>query len=344
MDKQALEMTANALIAHGKGILAIDESFATIGRRFESISVANSERNRRSYRELLVSCPDLERYVSGMILFDETLRQPGARRPRLVEPLFERAIHVGIKVDTGAKAMAGHPGEQITEGLDGLRERLCEYHALGATFAKWRAVIAVDGNALPSAGCIEANAHALARYSAMCQEAGLVPIVEPEVLMDGNHSIDRCAQVTDAALRAVFAQLRAQRVHLEGVILKANMVVPGASVRRRPSAEQVAERTIQTLRGAVPAAVPGVVFLSGGQSEVDATARLNAMNLTANHPWTLSFSFGRALQDGALKAWAGKAKNARTAQAALLCRASLNSAACFGRYSQEMEMAQCPTP
>ncbi len=337
MPDHDLEATANALVAPGKGILAADESVPTIKKRFDTIGIESTEDNRRSYRELLFTPPGIGEFISGVILFDETIRQNCADGTRLVEALESQGILPGIKVDKGAKALAGAPGEKVTEGLDGLRERLAEYRELGARFTKWRAVIAI-GDGIPTAYCIEANAHALARFAALSQEAGLVPIVEPEVLMDGGHDIGRCAEATEAALDAVFHALFAQRVTLEGSLLKPNMVLPGVDHEPQAGVEEVAEATVRALRRCVPAAVPGMVFLSGGQTVEAATAHLNAMNAMAGpHPWQLSFSYGRALQTAPLKAWGGKAENAARARDALYHRARLTGAARFGQYNADME-------
>ena len=330
-----LDETARALVANGRGILATDESTATIGKRLASISVESTEDARRTYRELLFATPGLGADISGAILFDETIRQKGRDGTPLVDVLRRQNIMPGIKVDTGTKALAACPGETVTEGLDGLRERIAEYVGLGARFAKWRAVIHVaDG--LPTDTCLAANAHALARYAALCQEGGLVPIVEPEVLMDGDHDIDTAQVATDRTLRAVFASLAEQRVRLEAILLKPNMVVSGKTCSDQAGVDEVAERTIRCLRRTVPAAVPGIVFLSGGQSSEDATAHLNAMNARFGpHPWVLSFSYGRALQDHALKTWGGAAENVSAAQQALARRAHLNALAARGTYTGE---------
>jgi fructose-bisphosphate aldolase, class I len=330
--------TAEALVAPGKGILAADESTGTIARRFESIGVESTQGNRRAYRELLFTAGGIEAWISGVILFDETIHQSaadGTPFPRLLE---ERGIIAGIKVDTGAKPLALAPGETITEGLDGLRERLSEYRELGARFAKWRAVLAIGGHR-PSEYAIWTNAHALARYAALSQEAGLVPIVEPEVLMDGDHAIETSFDVTSRTLDAVFRELRNQRVSLEGTLLKPNMVLAGYACKEQPSDERIAEVTIGCLRRHVPAAVPGIVFLSGGQSEEDATSRLNALNVRGPQPWALSFSYGRALQASALAAWKGEDANVSAAQHAFAHRARLNGAARSGSYEPEMEAA-----
>ncbi len=337
MSAQTLEATAQAMVADGKGILAIDESSPTIKKRFDSIKTECTEESRRAYRELLITCSGLEKYISGMILFDETIRQSTSDGVPFPEFMRKKGIMPGIKVDKGAKDLAAHAGEKVTEGLDGLRDRLAEYRDLGAPFAKWRAVITI-GDGIPSVGCIEANAHALARYAALCQEAGLVPMVEPEVLLDGDHSIERCFEATEATLRALFAALYQQRVLLEGTILKASMVLSGKNAPKRAGVEAVAERTITCLKRSVPAALPGVVFLSGGQTPQEATAHLNAMNAMAGDlPWKLSFSYSRALQEPALNTWAGNAANGKAAQDALHHRAQLNSAASLGKYSDAME-------
>lgn len=341
MDKKRLEGIARAMVARGKGILAADESAPTIARRFDSIRLESTEENRRSWRELLITAPGGGESLSGMILFDETLRQATSQGVPFARALEEQGILPGIKVDTGAKDLAGHPGEKVTEGLDGLRERLAEYVKLGAKFAKWRAVIAIGGSGgVPSEACLHANAHALARYAALCQEAGVVPIVEPEVLMDGNHAIDRCYEATLRTQRVMYAEMEAQGVHLAGTVLKASMVLSGKDCRKQAGVDEVAARTVECLLDAVPASVPGVVFLSGGQSAALATAHLNAMNaLSAELPWALSFSYGRALQDPALRAWRGKRANAKRAQQVLVRRERLNALACLGRYTGAMEKA-----
>ena len=332
MDNQTLQETAEQLVVDGKGILAADESTGTIKRRFDSINVESTESNRRDYRQMLFTTPGASDHISGVILFDETLRQNAADGTSLVEVINDAGIIPGIKVDTGAKQLAGWPGETVTEGLDGLRERCGEYVELGARFTKWRATYHI-GNATPSEACLQANAHALARYAALAQEAGLVPIVEPEVLMDGGHTIDNCDEVTERVLRSVYAALSVQGVALEGTLLKPNMVLSGSECDNQASIEEVAERTVRCLRRTVPTAVPGVVFLSGGQSDELATAHLNAMNkLPGTKPWKLSFSYGRALQAAPLKAWSGKPENLSNAQAALLERAAANGAATLGAY------------
>jgi fructose-bisphosphate aldolase, class I len=334
-----LETTARALVAEGKGILAADESDGTIKKRFDSIGVESTEETRRAYRELLFTTEGIEEYISGVILFDETIRQStedGTAFPQLLE---NRGIIPGIKVDKGAKDLAGAPGETITEGLDGLRERLNEYRELGARFTKWRAVLSI-GEGRPSDFCIWTNAHALARYAALSQEAGLVPIVEPEVLMDGEHTIEESYRVTSRTLQAVFTELFDQRVEREGMLLKPNMVLPGYESSEQVDDDTIAEMTIKCLENTVPAAVPGIVFLSGGQSDEDATARLNAMNARGPHPWELSFSYGRALQAPALKAWRGDEANVEEAQKAFYRRAKFNSAARSGSYAPEWETAE----
>ena len=337
MSTSGLIACAQALVAPGKGILAADESTGTIKKRFDTIGVESSEDSRRDYRELLFATAGLGDFISGVILYDETLRQRGADGTPLADILKRQGVIPGIKVDTGAKPLAGKPGETVTEGLDGLGDRLNEYYALGARFAKWRAVIRIESH-LPSRHCIHANAEALARYASLSQEAGLVPIVEPEVLMDGDHSLDRCARVTEATQQVVFRALRLHGVALEGMLLKPNMVIPGTDHDDQASVAEVAEATLALLKRTVPAAVPGIVFLSGGQSDRVATAHLDAMNrLSANPPWRLSFSYGRALQAAPLKAWSGKPANVAAAQAALHHRAGLNGAASQGLYDPAME-------
>lgn len=336
MTARDLETTAKAMVAKGKGILASDESTGTIKKRLAAIGVESTEETRRAYRELLYTARGAGQYISGAIMFDETLRQSARDGAPFVKVLEAQGIVPGIKVDTGAKALAGAPGEKVTEGLDGLRERLAEYAGLGARFTKWRAVITI-GDHIPTRACIEANAHALARFAALSQEAGLVPIVEPEVLMDGGHDIERCRAVTEWTLNWVFHQLFEHHVRLEGTVLKPNMVVSGKECPTQAGVEEVAETTIRTLRRTVPAAVPGIVFLSGGQSEEEATVHLNAMNAMGPQPWELSFSYGRALQQSALKAWGGDPANVPAAQAAFLHRARMNAAARSGSYRPEME-------
>ncbi|MFN7141553.1 MAG: class I fructose-bisphosphate aldolase [Limisphaerales bacterium] len=332
----ALEKTAQALVAPGKGILAADESSPTIAKRFKNIDVESTESNRRDYRAALFSAPGLGEFISGIILFDETLRQKNEDGVPLVKVLQDQGIIPGIKVDKGAKALALFPSEKVTEGLDGLRDRLSEYVELGARFTKWRAVITI-GDRIPTAYCIKANAHALARFAALSQEAGLVPIVEPEVLMDGSHSLERCFCITELTLQSVFEELFRHRVALEQMLLKASMVISGKEAPQQASPAEVAERTLVCLKQTVPAAVPGIVFLSGGQSDIRATENLNEMNRMGKVPWELSFSYGRALQAPALKAWAGNKNNVPAAQRALLHRARCNSAARYGKYSGELE-------
>jgi fructose-bisphosphate aldolase class I len=337
MNAERLEATARALVSPGKGILAADESHPSIGRRFDALGIPNTEETRRQYRQMLLTTTAVAEYVSGVILFDETIRQKADDGTPLVEILARQGIIPGIKVDRGAKPLAGAPGEQVTEGLDGLRERLAEYAKLGARFAKWRAVIAI-GPGLPTDRAIQANAHALARYAALCQEAGVVPIVEPEVLMDGDHTIERCFEATEATLEVVFQTLRNQGVALEGMLLKPNMVLSGKECARQAGIPEVAAATVRCLRRAVPAAVPGVVFLSGGQSEERATAHLNAMNAPGtSHPWALSFSYGRALQDSAIRAWRGDPAKAAAGQRAFSHRARMNGAARRGQYTPDLE-------
>ena len=334
MNLDQLAKTANEMVADDRGLLAADESTGTIGKRLDSIGAENTEDNRRDYRELLFRAEGLGKSISGAILYDETLRQSAADGASLVSILQGQGIIPGIKVDTGAKELPGSQGEKITEGLDGLPARVEEYVGLGARFAKWRAVITI-GDHIPSRHCIHTNAHALARYAKICQEGGLVPIVEPEVLMDGDHDLERCDRVTTMTLNTVFDELYAQDVALEGMILKPNMVISGSDCKTQAGIDEVAERTVQRLMHCVPAAVPGIMFLSGGQSEEDATAHLNAMNAKfAPAPWKLSYSYGRALQQSCLKAWQGDARNVSAAQAVLLERAQANSAACAGSYAK----------
>jgi fructose-bisphosphate aldolase class I len=330
--------TAKAMVASDKGLLAMDESHPTCGKRFAGIGIPQTVEMRLAYREMIVTTPGLGECISGAILFDETIRQQTQDGMPFVEVLKAAGIIPGIKVDTGAKELAGHPGEKITEGLDGLRGRLAEYVSLGARFAKWRGVITI-GDGIPSRGCIQGNAHALARYAALCQEAGLVPIVEPEVLMDGAHTLEQCRAVTEKVLRTVFDQLAAQRVLLEGMILKPNMVLAGLACPEQESVDEVAAATVETLLRTVPAAVPGITFLSGGQSSELASARLNAMNAHFKQrvPWALSFSFARAIQQPALEIWKGQEANVPAAQQALQLRAQCNRAARRGEYSEEME-------
>jgi fructose-bisphosphate aldolase, class I len=339
MPSTTLGGTAAALVAPGKGILAADESHATIGRRFDALGIVNSEENRRLYRQMLFTTKGIADFISGVILFDETIRQAADDGRSFPELLAGAGVIPGIKVDRGSKPLAGAPGEQVTEGLDELRERLAEYKALGARFAKWRAVIAIgeDGRT-PTRRGLEANAHALARYAALCQEAGIVPIVEPEVLMDGSHSIERCFDVTEATQRTVFHALGEQGVSLEGLLLKPSMVLPGAAAPRQVAASDVAQATVRCLLRTVPAAVPGIVFLSGGQADERATAHLDAMNrLPGARPWPLSFSYARALQAAPLKTWRGDPARVADAQRAFHHRARCNSAACSGAYTPELE-------
>ncbi|MDA7947218.1 MAG: fructose-bisphosphate aldolase class I [Hyphomicrobiaceae bacterium] len=334
-----LETTAQAMVADGKGILAADESSGTIKKRFDSIGVESTEDNRRDYREMLFRCTDaMKTCISGVILFDETLRQKAKDGTPLSQVISDTGAIPGIKVDTGAKDLAGCPGEMVTEGLDGLRERYAEYYELGARFAKWRAVINI-GERIPSRTCLEANAHALARYAALAQEANIVPIVEPEVIMDGPHDIAQCFDATEAALNTLYDELYTQRVVLEGTVLKPNMVLSGTDCPTQAGIEEVAEQTVKCLKRAVPSAVPGICFLSGGQSDEDATAHLSAMNAMFDCPWKLSFSYGRALQAAALKAWGGKAENVAAAQAAFTHRAKMNSLAATGKWNTELEQA-----
>jgi len=338
MNRSALISVARQLVAAGKGILAADESSPTIKKRFEIIGVDSTEENRRAYRELLFTTPDIENHISGVILFDETLRQKTGQGDLFPRFLESRGIIPGIKVDRGAKPLAGFRGEKITEGLDGLRQRLTEYRELGARFAKWRAVITI-ANDIPSQFCIDANARALARYAALCQEADIVPIVEPEVLMDGSHDVQRCQDVTAVTLQSVFSALFEHCVLMEGMLLKPNMILSGVDCPTQASLEAVSERTIRTFRQVVPAAVPGIVFLSGGQSSERATEHLNAMNANGRHPWELSFSYGRALQEHTLKAWKGRAEATAAAQKVFYHRASCNGAARYGKYKKEMEQS-----
>ncbi len=338
MDAKRLQETAQAMVAPGKGILAADESAPTIEKRLKSIGVESTEENRRSYRQLLLTTPGLADHISGVILFDETLRQSTTDRIPFVDVLTKQGILPGIKVDTGAKDLAGSPGEKVTEGLEGLPERLAEYRKLGARFAKWRGVIAI-GKDLPTDDCVGANAKALAQYAILCQDEGLVPIVEPEVLMDGDHDIHMCEEVTSGVLQETFDQLVEHGVLLEGVILKPNMVLPGTKSSTPATVAEIAEITLRCLQNTVPSAVPGICFLSGGQSPEEATINLNAMNTIGRHPWELSFSYGRALQEPVLKAWGGSSENAVAAQHALTVRARYNGAARDGKYSAGMEPA-----
>jgi len=345
MNLDALNKIATAMVAPGKGILAADESSGTIKKRFDSIKIESTADSRRDYREMLFRTREaMEKYISGVILYDETIRQNAKDGTPLVKLIEQAGSIPGIKVDAGAKALAAFPGEQVTEGLDGLRERLGEYYRLGARFAKWRAVIDIGragDRSIPSWGCVKANAHALARYAALCQEANIVPIVEPEVLMDGDHDIDRCYEATEWTLKTLYAELFEARVALEGSILKPNMVIAGKKCAQQAGAAEIAEKTVKCFRRAVPAAVPGIVFLSGGQSDEEATANLNAMNAGYRNamPWTLSFSYGRALQAAPLKVWSGKAENVAAGQRAFLHRAKMNGLAQLGTWSSALERA-----
>jgi fructose-bisphosphate aldolase class I len=338
MKSQALRDVAMTLFADNKGLLAMDESTPTCNKRFAQLGIPQTEEARRAYRELIVTTQGLGECIGGAILFDETIRQHKKDGTPFVKVLLDAGIIPGIKVDIGAKELAGYPGEKVTEGLDGLRERLAEYFRIGARFAKWRAVIAID-DALPSRCCIAVNAHALARYASLCQEAGLVPIVEPEVLMQGNHTLEKCSEVTEKVLREVFCQIYMQGVVLEEMILKPNMVLPGSASTSQPAVEEVADATVNCLLRTVPAAVPAIAFLSGGQSAEVATARLNAMNVRfkSRLPWAVAFSFARAIQQPALELWKGRDENVLAAQQALYHRARCNQAARRDEYSQEME-------
>jgi fructose-bisphosphate aldolase class I len=341
MELDSLQKIAKALVAEGKGLLAMDESTGTCNQRFAALGIPQTVEARRAWRGLLIGTPGLGHFISGAILYDETIRQARPDGTPFVSALQEAGILPGIKVDLGAKPLAGFPGDKVTEGLDGLRERLKEYQALGARFAKWRGVVSIGqgGEDRPSRACLQANAHTLARYAALCQEAGMVPIVEPEVVMEGRHDAGRCAEVTEALLQVVFQQLEVQKVVLEGMILKPNMVLAGKDSGQEASPEEAADRTIEVLRRCVPAAVPGVAFLSGGQSPAQASARLNAMNVRhhAGAPWALTFSYSRALQGPAMQAWSGQDSQVSRAQELLLHRALLNAAACQGKYRAEME-------
>ena len=340
MSKHAVELknTAKAMMAEGKGILAMDESNGTCNKRFEKLGIATTEENRRSYRELILTAPNLGNYISGAILYDETIRQSTIDGKSFINVMQEAGMIPGIKVDTGAKDLAGRNNEKVTEGLDGLRERIAEYYRMGARFAKWRAVITI-AEEKPSDGCIEANAHGLARYAALCQEGGLVPIVEPEVLIDGDHTIERCYDVTEKTLHEVFRQLYVQNVDYDQMILKPSMVISGASCPTQASVEEVAAATIRCLLNTVPPNVPGVAFLSGGQSQERSSAHLNTMNVNfrSQCPWRVTFSYARAIQQPALDYWKGESVNVAQAQALLVQRAKLNSAASEGNYSEAME-------
>lgn len=336
MNKDELTQNAQKMVAVGKGILAADESTGTIQKRFDSIAVECTEENRRSYRDLLFTTPGIEEFISGVILYDETLRQSSSDGTKFSDLLTKKGILPGIKVDMGAKTLAGSEMEKVTEGLDGLRERFAEYYALGARFSKWRAVVTI-GAGIPTDYCINVNAHALARYAALSQEANIVPIIEPEVLMDADNTLEICEEVTTRTLKAVFAELANQRIVLEGAILKPNMVISGKKCATQATSAQIAEATLRVFNATVPKNIPGIVFLSGGQSEQQATDNLNEMNKTAPHPWQLSFSYGRALQESALKAWGGKPENVKAAQDAFYKRAKLNSLARTGAYNATME-------
>lgn len=339
MSIEELESIAQAMVAPGKGIIAIDESTSTIKKRFDSVKIENSEENRRAYREMLLTAPKLSEHISGAILYDETIRQATKAGVPFTKIMLDNGILPGIKVDKGPHPLAGFPGEVVTEGLDGLRERLAEYARLGAKFAKWRAVITIADDA-PSGTCIEANCHALARYAALCQEAGIVPMVEPEILMDGNHDIEVCYEVTEATLRSLFGALYEQNVMLEGTILKASMVIPGKDCPEQASVDEVAEATVRCLKSTVPASLPGIVFLSGGQTDEQSTAHLNAMNQMGPHPWPLSFSYGRAMQTAALKAWSKDlVKNFAEAQKIVVSRAKENGLAALGQWTKAAKAA-----
>jgi fructose-bisphosphate aldolase class I len=338
MNVNTLHDTALGMVAKGRGILAADESTATIGKRFDGIKVENTEENRRAYRDMLFSADGMEKYTSGVIFYEETLFQKAADGTPFPQLLARKGVIPGIKVDKGAKELAGAPGETITEGLDGLRERLAKYKEAGARFAKWRAVITIGKN-IPTDYCIEPNAHALARYAALCQEQDIVPIVEPEVLMDADNTIEVCEDVTAVTLQTVFDELYRQKVVLEGIILKPNMVISGKKCSVQASRKAVAAATLRTLKRYVPASVPGIAFLSGGQSDEDATAHLDEMNKLGGGPWPLSFSYGRALQAAALKAWSGRKENFSAGQRAYLHRVKMNSLAATGQWAQQLEKA-----
>ncbi len=337
MNLDALNKVAEAMVAPGRGILAADESNATITKRFDTLGVQSTADSRRDYREMLLRASEaMSKYISGVILYDETIRQSAKDGTPLVKIIEKSGALPGIKVDKGIKPLPFCPGEVVTEGLDGLRERLAEYRGLGAKFAKWRAVIDI-GTGIPSYECINANAHALARYAALCQDEGIVPIVEPEVLMDGDHDIDRCYKITEWALKTVFEQLYYARVALEGIVLKPNMAISGKKCGKRASVEEVGEKTVRLLKSCVPAAVPGIAFLSGGQSDEDATAHLDAMNKMGPLPWRLSFSYGRALQAAPQKTWSGKSENVAAAQRAFGHRAMMNGLASLGQWKADLE-------
>ncbi len=337
MNTEQLDKIARGMVAPGRGILAMDESHPTCNKRFEKSGIPTTEEKRRAYRDMLVTAPGLSDYISGAILFDETIRQKTLDGTPFAQHLSSDGIIPGIKVDAGAKALAGHESEKVTEGLDSLRGRFAEYYELGARFSKWRAVITI-GDHIPSWACLEANAHALARYARLSQEANIVPIVEPEVLMDGDHSIKRCYEVTELTQRVVFFELKNQGVRLEGMVLKPSMVISGTAAQTRADTKMVAEQTVRCLLNTVPAAVPGITFLSGGQTDAEASEHLNAMNsLGVQLPWTLTFSYGRALQQTAMQVWNGDSANVRKAQQVLLWRAKCNGCAALGKYSDAME-------
>jgi fructose-bisphosphate aldolase class I len=336
MAEHDLNATARAMVAPGKGILAADESTGTITKRFDKLGIESTEDSRREYREMLITSPGVSDYISGVIMYDETIRQSTSDGVPFPEALEKQGILPGIKVDTGAKALVGSPNEKVTEGLDGLRDRIEEYVGMGAKFAKWRAVITI-GEGIPTLYCLHVNAHALARYAALCQEGGLVPIVEPEVLIEGDHTIDRCFEVTEVTLRTVFNELATQRVSLEGMLLKPNMVISGKECPEQAGVQEVAEKTIQCLRRVVPGAVPGIIFLSGGQSPEQATQHLQAMQEIGPHPWQISFSYARALQGPAMEAWKGESSNVDAGKQAFAARGQLVHAARKGEYSEEME-------
>jgi len=338
MNLKTLHDTALGMVAKGRGILAADESTSTIGKRFDGIKVENTEENRRAYRDMLFTAPGIEKHTSGVIFYEETLFQKAADGTPFPQLLAKKGIIPGIKVDKGAKPLAGSPEETITEGLDGLRERLGKYKEAGARFAKWRAVITI-GKGIPTDYCIQTNAHALARYAALCQEQDIVPIVEPEVLMDADNTIEVCEDVTSVTLQTVFDELYRQKVALEGIILKPNMVIAGKKCPKQAGRRQVAEATLRTLKRHVPASVPGIAFLSGGQSDEDATAHLDEMNKLGGGPWVLSFSYGRALQAAALKAWSGRKENVAAGQRAYMHRAEMNGLAAVGQWQQKLEKA-----
>jgi fructose-bisphosphate aldolase class I len=338
MNEKTLHDTAVAMVANGRGILAADESTSTIGKRFDGIKVENTEENRRAYRDMLFTTAGCEQYTSGVIFYEETLFQKAADGTPFPQLLAKKNIIPGIKVDKGTKALPGSPNETITEGLDGLRERLTKYKEAGARFAKWRGVITI-GNGIPTDYCIHTNAHALARYAALCQEQDIVPIVEPEVLMDADNTLEVCEDVTNRTLACVFDELHRQRILLEGMILKPNMVISGKKCAKQADRKAVAAATLRTLKRFVPAAVPGIAFLSGGQSDEDATAHLDEMNKLGGGPWILSFSYGRALQAAALKAWVGRKENVAAGQRAYMHRVKMNSLACAGRWEQQQEKA-----